>query len=171
MQAPTRRREPARRRVDVADHCGGARMSSSSAVLLGRRPLATTTAPNRLGLASAWSWLLPPIVLFGFLLRLAAADRFPPHVHEGNMLLGITTVAHRGWPLLPSDVLNIHGATLSYLLAPLAQLGLLDYLHPLPMRLPSAIFGPLAVSLTDRLGRAVLGAAGPAVFAALLVAV
>ena len=138
-------------------------MATSSVVSRWRPSPAITVAPDRLGLASAWSWLLPPIVLVGFLLRLAVADRFPPHVDEGNMLLGITTVAERGWPMLPSDVLYIHGATLSYLLAPLAKLGLLDYLHPLPMRLPSAIFGALdGITLTWALGRAEQGALGRA---------
>ncbi|HET7095304.1 MAG TPA: phospholipid carrier-dependent glycosyltransferase, partial [Thermomicrobiales bacterium] len=114
---------------------------------------------------------MAPLVLFGFLLRLAVADRFPQHVDEGNMLLGIKTVADRGWPMLPSDVLYIHGATVSYLLAPLAKLGLLDYLHPLPMRIPSAIFGAIAVYLTFQLARSISESLAAALLAAAFVAV
>src|SRR5436309_3125309 len=115
-----------------------------------------TTAPAELASARRRSlnpaWAVVALIALAFVLRLAAADQMPQHVDEGNMLLGIQTVADRGWPMLPSGVLYIHGATLSYLLAPLAKLGLLDYLHPLPMRVPSAIFGAVAVWLTYRLG-------------------
>ncbi|HEU0116782.1 MAG TPA: glycosyltransferase family 39 protein, partial [Thermomicrobiales bacterium] len=128
----------------------------------------TDDAVERRGLAAAWA--VAPLVVVGLLLRLAVAARLPPHVDEGNMLLGIATVAQRGWPLLPSDVLYIHGATVSYLLAPLAKLGWLDYLQPLPMRLPSALFGALAVYLTYWLARAVAGAPRPALLAAAFVA-
>ncbi len=140
-----------------------------SSVAVPWRGGAAARGAARRSLATAWA--MAPLVVVGFLLRLAVADRFPQHVDEGNMLLGIQTVANRGWPLLPSDVLYIHGATISYLLAPLAKLGLLDYLHPLPMRIPSAIFGAVAVYLTYLLGRAIAGMPGPALFAALLVAV
>lgn len=118
----------------------------------------------------AGSWLLAPIVVIGLLVRLAAADRLPPHVDEGNMVLGIHTVAARGWPLLPSGVLYIHGATISYLLAPLVWLGWADYTNLFPLRVASAIFGAIAIYLTYRLARTVLGSGAAALLAAVFVA-
>jgi hypothetical protein len=100
-------------------------------------------------------WLPVALVLLGLLLRLAAADRLPPHLDEGNMLLGIRAVAAHGWPLLRSGVAYLHGATISYLLAPLVRLGWGDYPDLFPLRVSSALFGALAVYLTYRLARSV----------------
>jgi hypothetical protein len=119
----------------------------------------------------SWSWLLPPIVLVGLLLRLAAAARLPQHLDEGNMLLGIRAVAEQGWPLLPSGVLYLHGATISYLLAPFARLGLVDYANLFPLRAVSSLFGALAVYVTYRLARVVTGSIPAGLLAAMLVAV
>lgn len=110
------------------------------------------------------------LMLVAVLVRLAVAGRFPPHVDEGNMLLGIQTVAQKGYPLLPSNVLYLHGATLSYLLAPLSWLGMLDYSNLFPLRAVNAIFGGAAVWLTFRLAREVIGSEIAALVAAALVA-
>src|SRR5262245_61829720 len=115
-------------------------------------------------------WLVLPVMAGGLVIRLAAALRLPPHVDEGNMLLGIQTVAARGWPMLPSGVLYIHGATVSYLLAPLAWFGWVDYANLFPLRLFSAICGTVAVYLTYRLGRSVAGSTAVALLAAALIA-
>jgi hypothetical protein len=128
------------------------------------------TRPGVIPVSVPWSWLLPPIVLFGLLLRLAAAARLPQHLDEGNMLLGIRAVAERGWPLLPSGVLYLHGATISYLLAPFARLGLVDYANLFPLRVVSSLFGALAVYVTYRLARVVTGSIPAGLLAAVLVA-
>jgi hypothetical protein len=146
------------------EHVGGVAVGAATGARgLSRREEARATAP-------AFPLLLLPIVVVGLLVRLAAADRLPPHVDEGNMVLGIHTVAARGWPLLPSGVLYIHGATISYLLAPLAWLGWADYTNLFPLRVASAIFGAVAIYLTYRLARTVLGSSPAALLAAVFVA-
>jgi hypothetical protein len=144
-------------------------MLEVQSVRMAARARSVAVTRERISAASP-VWLLP-LVTAAVLLRLAVASRFPPHVDEGNMLLGIQTVAERGWPLLPSGVLYIHGATVSFLLAPLARLGLLDYADLFPLRAASAVLGGVAVWLTWRLARDVVGPGWPPLAAAALVAI
>jgi hypothetical protein len=111
-----------------------------------------------------------PITVLGLLIRLAAAHSLPVHFDEGSTLLGVHAVAERGWPLLPSGVLYLHGTTLSYLVAPLVWLGWggLDDLFIL--RSVNAILGAITVYLTYRLARAVVQTTAPALLAATFVA-
>lgn len=114
--------------------------------------------------------LVVPVVL-GLVLRLIAANRLTLQIDEAASLLGGIAVAERGIPILPSGTLYLHGATLSYLLAPLVRLGFdgLADLHAL--RLLNALIGSLAVILTYRLGLLATGRPWLAWAAALLVAV
>ena len=113
---------------------------------------------------------LPFVLLFGLLIRLATARSLPLHFDEGAMLLGVHAVAERGWPLLPSGVLYLHGVTLSYLLAPLVWLGRGELDDLFLLRAVSAVLGAITVYLTYRLARTVVGWTAPALLAATLVA-
>src|SRR5215210_6422489 len=128
-----------------------------------------TVPADRIWAALRWG-ALPCVLLFGLLIRLATARFLPLHFDEGAMLLGVHAVAERGWPLLPSGVLYLHGVTLSYLLAPLVWLGRGELDDLFVLRAVSAVLGTVAVSLTYRLARAVVGSTAPALLAAGLVA-
>ena len=121
----------------------------------------------RVGLAAL---ALALVALGGGLLRLFAALRFAPHVDEGNSLLAAQMVAERGIPLLPSGVLYLHGATLSYLVGPLSLLGLADGGNLFVPRLVSVAAGTAAILLTYRLARMVVGPGWAPILAAFLVA-
>ncbi|MDQ3780476.1 MAG: glycosyltransferase family 39 protein, partial [Chloroflexota bacterium] len=114
--------------------------------------------------------VLALVALGGGLLRLFAALRFGPHVDEGNSLLAAQMVAERGVPLLPSGVLYLHGATLSYLASPLSLLGLAKDGDLFGPRLVSVAAGTVAVLLTARLARMVGLPGWAAILAASLVA-
>jgi hypothetical protein len=129
----------------------------------------TTAALGRVWAALQWVGL-PFVMLLGFLLRLAAARSLPQHFDEGAMLLGVHAVAERGVPLLPSGALYLHGATHSYLLAPLVWLGWGDLDDLFFLRAASAVLGAVTVYLTYRLALAVVGSTATALLAATLVA-
>lgn len=120
-------------------------------------------------LAGWWLELLLPVALFalGGAVRLAAARGLSFHVDEQFSLLGAQMVAERGVPLLPSGVPYLHGATLSYLLAPLVRLGLDDLAT---LRLVSAGAGAVAVVLAYGLARDALGPRWAGLLAAVPVA-
>src|SRR4051812_5620241 len=108
-----------------------------------------TTAISRIESALRWGGL-PFLMLLGLLLRLAAAHSLPQHFDEGAMLLGVHAVAERGLPILPSGALYLHGATHSYLLAPLVWLGWGDLGHLFILRAASAVLGVVTIYLTYR---------------------
>jgi hypothetical protein len=111
-------------------------------------------------------WAILPITLLGLFARLIAARSLPVHFDEGAMLLGVRAVAEHGWPLLPSGELYLHGATLSYFLAPLVWLdwdGLDDLFI---LRAAGAVLGAITVYLTYRLAQAVVQSTAPALLAA-----
>ncbi len=116
-------------------------------------------------------WLDPLVIIalfaFGLAVRLVAARRLSFHVDEQFSLLGALMVAERGIPLLPSGVPYLHGATLSYLLAPLIHLGLGDLGR---LRLVSVGAGALSVVLAYGLARDILGVRWAALLAAVPVA-
>ena len=72
--------------------------------------------PEQLGVALA--------LLCGLLVRVAMALHLGPHIDEPASVLALHQVAETGFPFLPSGVLYLQGATLSYLSAPLHWLGL-----------------------------------------------
>src|SRR5687768_17322656 len=97
-------------------------------------------AVGRINAALRWA-ALPFVILLGLLTRLAAARSLPLHFDEGAMLLGVHAVAERGWPLLPSGELYLHGVSLSYLLAPLVWLGGGQLTDLFMLRAVSAVLG------------------------------
>ncbi len=111
------------------------------------------------------------VLAVGLLVRLTASERLSPHVDEPASVLAAHMVAERGVPILPSGTLYLHGATLSYLLAPFVWLGFGDLEDLAVLRLVSVLAGVTAVFLTYRIGRLVTGAAWGGAFAAALVAI
>ncbi|MGH2615802.1 MAG: hypothetical protein ACRDJC_11220 [Thermomicrobiales bacterium] len=115
--------------------------------------------------------VLAALVVLGLVVRLIAVARLSLQIDEPASLLGALAVAERGVPLLPSGTLYLHGATLSYLLAPLVWLGFDSMADLHTLRLVSAAIGTLAILLTYRLGLLATGRTWLALAAALLVAV
>src|SRR5215217_6922458 len=126
------------------------------------------SAFDRLSIALPWAVL--PVMLLGLVIRLAAARFLPIHFDEGSTLLGVHAVAGHGVPILPSGVLYLHGATLSYLLAPFIWLGWGEIDDLFLLRAVNAVIGAITVYLTYRLARAVVGLSAPALVAAGFVA-
>src|SRR5829696_6639643 len=62
------------------------------------------------------------LVLLAFTIRGVTATRLIPHVDEAATMLATEMVATKGVPVFPSGVLYLQGASLSYLLTPLAAL-------------------------------------------------
>ncbi len=121
------------------------------------------------GLACGHPALLVLVVGVGLLLRLLLVERLSPHVDEPASVLAAQMVAEHGLPILPSGVLYLQGATLSFLLAPLFWLGFGDLDHLAVLRLVSAAAGTVAVWLTYVLGRQLTGSAGLGLLAAVCV--
>lgn len=96
------------------------------------------------------------VTALGFVLRWRFALHLPYHIDEPASVLAFQQVAHRGTPVLPSGMLYLQGAVLSYLSAPLASLGLDTPAHPGWVRLVPMLAGTLAIpaawGLTRRLG-------------------
>ncbi len=111
------------------------------------------------------------VMAVGLLMRLTASEQLSPHVDEPTSVLAAHMVAERGVPILPSGILYLHGATLSYLLAPLVWLGFGDLEDLAVLRLVSVVAGVVAVFLTYRIGRLVTGTGWGGAFAATLVAI
>lgn len=111
------------------------------------------------------------VLLFGAAVRMAAVDRISPHPDEPASILAAHMVAERGVPILPSGVLYLHGATLSYLLAPFVWLGYGDLADLATMRLLSAAFGVVALLLTYLMARRMSGLAWVGVLASWLLAI
>jgi len=112
---------------------------------------------------------LAAIVLVGLAVRLIAAWRLSPHIDEPASVLAIRMTAERGAPIFPSGVLYLQGATLSYVLAPLARVADLGLDTLATLRLASVAAGTVAIALTYRLGRMLAGP-GAGLLAAALVA-
>ncbi|MFN8591496.1 MAG: glycosyltransferase family 39 protein [Thermomicrobiales bacterium] len=110
------------------------------------------------------------LAIVGFLLRLAIGRQLPLWIDEAFSVLAINQTAHSGTPVLPSGVLYLHGATLSYLMAPLVALGWIQPLDYEAMRPISALAGAVAIVLIYLLARTVRLPEGAAVIAAALLA-
>jgi len=82
-------------------------------------------------------------------VRVIAVFRVAVHEDEPASLLAAMAVRHRGWPVLPSGVPYLQGATVSYLVAPIANLG--DSITP--ARLLLAVSSVVSLLLTYRLAR------------------
>ncbi|MDQ3044474.1 MAG: glycosyltransferase family 39 protein, partial [Chloroflexota bacterium] len=116
-------------------------------------------------------WPIGVIVLVALVLRGSAALRLTAHIDEASSVLAMHRVAETGLPILPSGSTYFQGATLSYLLAPLAWFGWADLDDDLGLlRLPAVIAGTVAVWLTYQLGMRVSGSARVGGFAALFLA-
>jgi hypothetical protein len=113
---------------------------------------------------------VPALFTLGLAVRLIAARQLSFHIDEQFSLLGAHAVAERGLPLLPSGVPYLHGATLSYLLAPLIRFGAGDLSDLRALRLVSAVAGAVTVILAYSLARDVLGVRWAALLAAVPVA-
>lgn len=114
---------------------------------------------------------LAAVVVLGLLFRLIAVDRLSLQIDEPASLLGARAVVELGVPILPSGTLYLHGATLSYLLAPLVWLGFNDITDLHTLRLVNAVIGSLAILLAFRIGMLATGRRWFALAAALLVAI
>lgn len=101
-------------------------------------------------------------LLFGVLLRIAMASHLGPHIDEPASMLAFHQVAETGLPFLPSGVLYLQGATLSYLSVPLHWLGLDGPDHLLAMRTVPLLAGMLVPLLAWWMVREGTGHAGVA---------
>ena len=88
------------------------------------------------------------VLLLALLIRIAAVRQLSLQVDEPATILAAHQVAERGVPILPSGTLYLHGATLSYLLAPLVWLGVGDLDDLRALRLVGVVAGVVAVGLT-----------------------
>jgi hypothetical protein len=124
-------------------------------------------APVPLAILAALGFVL----LLALMIRVGAARHLSPQVDEPATLLAAHQIVERGLPILPSDTLYLHGATLSYALAPLvwAGYGDLEDLHKL--RMVSVLAGVVAVALTFWLAYRISGAAWVGALAAFLLAI
>ncbi|MFM9108354.1 MAG: hypothetical protein ACKOWF_16840 [Chloroflexota bacterium] len=125
------------------------------------RGRSTVTAPVAVVLALA--------CLAGFAAR-CASTRLPLFHDEAATLLAARRIAETGIPMLPSGVLYLHGAVISYLLAPLGWLGWLDIANVENLRLVNAAIGVAAIPLAFLVGRTASGSQGVGAAAAALVA-
>jgi hypothetical protein len=110
--------------------------------------------------------VLAGILVIAAAVRLIAAARLPFQADEPHSLLAAHAAAERGLPLLPSGVLYLHGATLSWLLAPLVWLGQADIDQLRELRIISVALGVVTVALTFALGRLVTRSSWGGVLAA-----
>lgn len=112
--------------------------------------------------------VLALLVAAGLALRAAFAAHLPYHVDEPASVLAFQQVAHTGTPFLPSGVLYLQGAVLSYLSAPLTWWGLDTPDVPSWIRAVPMLAGTAAIVASWRLGRDVgpwVGLASAAVVA------
>src|SRR5215204_5745300 len=132
-----------------------------------RRRLALAEIGVRRGRA-----VLPFLVLLflAFTVRGVAATRLIPHVDEAATMLATEMVATKGVPVFPSGVLYLQGASLSYLLAPLAAVigGTIDQLTVL--RFVNVLMGTGVVLLTALLAARIARHWVPGIIAGLIVA-
>src|SRR5215218_1211936 len=110
------------------------------------------------------------LVLLAFTIRGVTATRLIPHVDEAATMLATEMVATKGVPVFPSGVLYLQGASLSYLLAPLAAVigGTIDQLTVL--RFVNVLMGTGVVLLTALLGARIARHWVPGIVAGLIVA-
>ncbi|MDQ2683370.1 MAG: glycosyltransferase family 39 protein, partial [Chloroflexota bacterium] len=85
------------------------------------------------------------VVLAGLLLRFSMAQSLSSHVDESASIMAIKMVADKGVPVFPSGTLYLQGATISYLLAPVALLGYGGLENLEELRLLSVVAGTLAI--------------------------
>ncbi|MGI9253782.1 MAG: hypothetical protein ACR2J8_08545, partial [Thermomicrobiales bacterium] len=114
--------------------------------------------------------MLAVLCAIGFAVRFRATS-LPLFLDEAATLLAAQQIGKSGLPILPSGVLYLHGATVSYLLAPLGHWGLLDIANVEKLRLLNVIIGTVAIPLAYLIGKRASGSAVVGLFAALLVAI
>jgi 4-amino-4-deoxy-L-arabinose transferase-like glycosyltransferase len=101
---------------------------------------------------------------------MAASEQLSSHVDESASVLAVQMVAEKGAPIFPSGTLYLQGATISYLLAPMALLGYGDLEHLETMRLLSVIAGTAAVAALFLFARHATGSPVAGLLAALFLA-
>lgn len=143
--------------------------------LLGERRAVTRTTDlvDEVETARAGSWIgivLAVGLIVAFLLRIAASEQLSSHVDESASVLAVQMVAEKGAPIFPSGTLYLQGATISYLLAPVALLGYGDLEHLNTMRLLSVVAGTAAVAALFLFARHVTGSAAAGLLASLFLA-
>ncbi len=116
--------------------------------------------------------VLPFLILLflAFTVRGVTATRLIPHVDEAATMLATEMVIAKGVPVFPSGVLYLQGASLSYLLAPLAAIigGTVDQLTAL--RFVNVLIGTAVVMLTAMLAARIGRHWAPGLIAGLIVA-
>ena len=134
----------------------------------------TSSQPQRTGMPPQPATTTFPLQLLlilgtGFLLRLVISMRTGVQIDESRTLFVIDTVAHKGIPLLGSNVLFLVGVPVSYLFAPLAWVFDGDgFLHA--VRFGNVLLSTLAVWLTWQIAREFTHRSGIATIAAFLMA-
>ena len=110
------------------------------------------------------------LLFLAFTIRGVTATRLIPHVDEAATMLATEMVVGKGVPIFPSGVLYLQGASLTYLLAPLAALigGTIDQLTAL--RFVNVLIGTGVVMLTALLAARIARHWAPGIIAGLIVA-
>lgn len=109
-------------------------------------------------------------MVVAFAARLIAS-RLPFTDDEASTLLAAQQIARTGAPVLPSGVLYLHGAVISYLLAPFAWFGWLDIGHLQHLRLLNVVIGTMVAPVAWLVGRKASGSTVTGLLAALFVAI
>ena len=133
----------------------------------------TTVLDDEVKTSRTGSWVgivLAAGLIVALLLRIAASEQLSSHVDEAASVLAVQMTAEKGAPIFPSGTLYLQGATVSYLLAPMALLGYGDLEHLNTMRLLSVIAGTAAVAALFLFARHVTGSPVAGLLAALFLA-
>ncbi|MBA2277835.1 MAG: hypothetical protein H0W06_08730 [Chloroflexia bacterium] len=110
------------------------------------------------------------LIFLAFTIRGVTATRLIPHVDEAATLLATEMVETRGVPIFPSGVLYLQGASLTYLLTPLASL-IGDTVEQLTvLRFVNVAMGTAVALLTALLAARIAGSWVPGLIAGLIVA-
>ena len=106
--------------------------------------------------AARGEWLaIAALVVLALALRLWNLGALSLVGDEGHQALAVQGILASGYPLLPSDTIYLRGAPFIYAEALVARLT--GAVTPFGLRLPSAVFGALAVGLVFALARRMWG--------------
>lgn len=113
-------------------------------------PVANVRAPLSW---SPWIYVIVALVVVAAVLRIYVAISLGVHIDEPASIQAAMVTAAHGVPVLPSGVLYLQGATLSYMLAPFVPLDASALAMLETLRWPSVVGGVLAVGLVAAIGR------------------